>query len=578
MVSGGWNGKPITIKNNTVKNATLNGNVVPVASANILYGADFYGSLDDTGFVLENNTTENVTNNLEEVTKVSDGIVENNGVKQIYNANGLKTLSAAKISGDYELIADIDMGGAEFSAISAWYKAATFNGNGHTISNVKLVSGENDNGMEQASMFFVSTNGSLTVSDLTLKDITVTTKNIDNGYAAAVIGYCEGKAVLNNVDVVNANITGSKSSGLLIGHLTGTGSLTATDCDVAGTITLSSFEANGHYAGQYFCTLAGPADLTDCTAKATLGGNLHAKNIGDIYGRKTGTGSLTIDSAIPVATTADLIDAIENAPVGHTTFIALTNSTYAGNIDITLAAMNQGGDVVIKAAKGAKPVIAGTVKLGYREQTVGAAMYNANVTFDGITFDHAEAEKHSIDVQDVKSLTLKNCTIIGDGEYGLTSARGNGTGTSKIVGCTLENAGMQLLGNFATGLVIDDCTFNNSRINVQAGNGVTVQNCVFNNTLTAADVDDSFYAIRSNSTPITVKDCQINIDSKLTEVATAQAKWYLLANRGTANWTVENVEVTLTEAALAQTALQVTACTSTGVINATNLTVNGVAQ
>ena len=107
---------------------------------------------------------------------------------------------------------------------------------------------------------------------------------------------------------------------------------------------------------------------------------------------------------------------------------------------------------------------------------------------------------------------------------------------------------------------------------------MTVQNCVFNNTLTVANVDDSFYAIRSNSTPITVKDCQINIDSKLTEVATAQAKWYLLANRGTANWTVENVEVTLTEAALAQTALQVTACTSTGVINATNLTVNGVAQ
>ena len=101
---------------------------------------------------------------------------------------------------------------------------------------------------------------------------------------------------------------------------------------------------------------------------------------------------------------------------------------------------------------------------------------------------------------------------------------------------------------------------------------------MFNNTLTAANVDDSFYAIRSNSTPITVKDCPIKIDSKLTEVATAQAKWYLLANRGTANWTVENVEVTLTEAALAQTALQVTACTSTGVINATNLTVNGVAQ
>ena len=46
-------------------------------------------------------------------------------------------------------------------------------------------------------------------------------------------------------------------------------------------------------------------------------------------------------------------------------------------------------------------------------------MWDGNVTFEGITFDHAESAKHSLDVQDVKNLTLKNCTIIGDGEYGL---------------------------------------------------------------------------------------------------------------------------------------------------------------
>lgn len=287
------------------------------------------------------------------------------------------------------------------------------------------------------------------------------------------------------------------------------------------------------------------------------------------------------DAVIPVviSTTDELIAAIKDAPVDETTYIALADGTYSEDMEITVAALGQsGGDVVIKAAKGANPVISGTVTLGYRNQGVGATMYNANVTFEGITFDHASAANHSLDIQDVKSLTLKNCTIIGDGEYGISSARGNGTGASKIVGCTFENAGMQLLGNFATGLVIDDCVFNESCINIQAGNGVTVQNCEFNKTLTAANVGDSFYAIRSNSTPITVKNCEINVDSELTEVATAQAKWYLLANRGTTNWTVENVEVTLTDAALAQTALVVTACTSTGTINATNLTVNGVQQ
>ncbi len=279
-----------------------------------------------------------------------------------------------------------------------------------------------------------------------------------------------------------------------------------------------------------------------------------------------------------VSNDAELANAVANA-TDKTATILLANGTYSDNLDLTVAALGQAKckNLVFKAA-GDNVVFAGTVTLGYRNQGVGAAMYNANITFDGVTFDHAENGKHSIDVQDVKSLNLINCTIVGDGEYGLTSARGNDTGTSTIVGCTFENAAMQLLGNFATGLVIDDCTFNNSRVNVQAGNGVTVQNCEFNATLTDAHIDDSFYMIRSNSTAITVKNCEINVDSTVTGVATNQAKWYLLANRGTANWTVENVEVTLTSAALAQTELDVTACTSTGVINTTNLTVNGVAQ
>jgi len=295
------------------------------------------------------------------------------------------------------------------------------------------------------------------------------------------------------------------------------------------------------------------------------------------------TGELTIiiDGAVIAANTAQLIQAIKNAPVGvgEVTTILLADGTYDGDIKITLADLGvQGGDVVIKAMDGAKPVISGTVVLGYRNQGVGATMYNANVTFDGITFNHNTDNNHSLDIQDVKSLNLINCTIIGNGEYGITSARGNATGKSKIAGCTFENAGMQLLGNFATGLVIDGCIFNESCVNVQAGNSVTVQNCQFNKTLKASNVNDSFYAIRSNSTPITVKNCNIDIDSELTEVATAQAKWYLLANRGTTDWTVENVAVTLTEAAAKQDALAITACTSTGKINTTGLTVNGVAK
>ena len=189
--------------------------------------------------------------------------------------------------------ADIDMKGAEFSAIIAQRgDKLTIVGNGHKISNVKVVSGENDNTTGQASMFYAYPNSTLTVSDLTLENINVTADANASGYAAAVIGYCEGTAILNNVDVVNATVTGVKSSGMLVGHLSG--SLVANDCDISGTVTLATFaeEANGHYAGKYIGTLAGAATLTNCTATVTASGNLNAANVGDIYGRKTATGSL----------------------------------------------------------------------------------------------------------------------------------------------------------------------------------------------------------------------------------------------------------------------------------------------
>ena len=265
---------------------------------------------------------------------------------------------------------------------------------------------------------------------------------------------------------------------------------------------------------------------------------------------------------------AELESAIMSASTTDTNTIVLASGTYSSNYELTLAHLGeQKGDFEFLA--GGDVIFSGTTTLGYRNQGVAATMLNANVTFDGITFDHAETTKHSLDIQDVKSLTLKDCTIIGNGEHGIGCARGNATGASSIVGCTFIDAGMQLLGNFATGLVIDDCDFDNSCINVQAGIGVTIQNCTFNNTLTDANVGESFYLIRSNSTPITVKDCDITIDSIVNGIATAQEKWGIFWNRGTTNWTVSNVTVDLTDAAVAQTELLITKTTSTGAINGT---------
>ena len=69
LIAGGWSysaTNAITLSNNSAKNATLNGSHIAYAAYNELYGSE-YGGATTTNFVLENNTTENITNNLVEV-------------------------------------------------------------------------------------------------------------------------------------------------------------------------------------------------------------------------------------------------------------------------------------------------------------------------------------------------------------------------------------------------------------------------------------------------------------------------------------------------------------------------------
>ena len=71
LACGGWcygSGKTTTITNNSFSNITLNGQAVPYAAANILYGGEYYGKTDTSGFVLSNNSQSDITNNLTVVT------------------------------------------------------------------------------------------------------------------------------------------------------------------------------------------------------------------------------------------------------------------------------------------------------------------------------------------------------------------------------------------------------------------------------------------------------------------------------------------------------------------------------
>ena len=100
---------------------------------------------------------------------VSEGLyIDELGDYHVTSKAGLEYFSNKRVTDDtvINLDADIDFGAGEFKAVAAYSgKSLIFNGNGHTISNVKLVSCSH-NSVDAASLFFCFTSGVIRVRDL----------------------------------------------------------------------------------------------------------------------------------------------------------------------------------------------------------------------------------------------------------------------------------------------------------------------------------------------------------------------------------------------------------------------------
>jgi len=157
---------------------------------------------------------------------------------------------------------DINLVGQTFKAINVARSATlTVKGNGNTISNAKIESGNGDNTTGQASFFYVFPASELTISDLTFDNIDVKAEINGSGYAAVVIGYCEGKATLTNVDVNNSFIYGEKSCGAIAGHVSKDTNISLDGCDV----TNCTIEVKEDRAGGLIGRVQGSATITNST-------------------------------------------------------------------------------------------------------------------------------------------------------------------------------------------------------------------------------------------------------------------------------------------------------------------------
>ena len=134
-----------------------------------------------------------------------------------------------------QILADIDMQDATFK-LTQVNKTLTINGNGYTISNLKLASSANSNGgAAGVSLFYPRYSTSiLTINDLNISDVVAHNESTEGtGHNAAVIAsYTEGNIVLNKVHVFNADVKAMEGVGVLVGLVTAGTSVSITDCSV----------------------------------------------------------------------------------------------------------------------------------------------------------------------------------------------------------------------------------------------------------------------------------------------------------------------------------------------------------
>ena len=121
------------------------------------------------------------------------------------------------------LTSNLDFGGNELTGlVAASNNSLTVNGNGYTIMNARMVSGNNDNGTPCAALFVSLSSSELTVSDLNVKNVNVVVdQDPEWGYAAVLVAYAEGKVTLNNIKVSNSTVYGTHSIGTAVGFIAG---------------------------------------------------------------------------------------------------------------------------------------------------------------------------------------------------------------------------------------------------------------------------------------------------------------------------------------------------------------------
>lgn len=374
----------------------------------------------------------------------------------VATAEELKALAGTTLPNGavIDIVSDIDLAGTEIPAIAAAYGGTlTVNGNSNVISNASVKTPGKQNGMDNYGLFYVHTDGTLTINNLTIDGAIVEATSTNYG-TAVLVGYADGGSTvnLNNVDVKNSSVTNTyDEAAIYVSYCTG--NINMTDCDVinctvAGENTTNKTSVGiGHLDG-------GTAVLKNCTEDNATYDWCH-RNDGTLV--VDGVYYVTNEAGVVSALTANAADIKVVLQKDVSVAITKLGSQTSGsgeyklggeeteNITIDLNGKKLTLTTSYMTAIGAKNADATiTIKNGSMNGTGNSAttwnindliFANCNYVFENVVFDKEVALENA-----GKTATMKNVTINGTGDYYALwiSARGQNV---EIDGLTVNTTG-----------------------------------------------------------------------------------------------------------------------------------------
>lgn len=163
----------------------------------------------------------------------------------------------------FKLACNVDLGNVEWTPIGEDKEKrfmGTFDGGNFTISNLKITKRTNDK--PQAALFGALA-GNVTIKDLILENVEIVYPGDGKDfYGAALVGTYYGNLTVNNVKVVNANITGNNKVAGLIAHDGASSTLNVDNCHVEYSTIASTDKSDGGNVGGLLGLFQGNGNAT----------------------------------------------------------------------------------------------------------------------------------------------------------------------------------------------------------------------------------------------------------------------------------------------------------------------------